>query len=422
MKPSNAWKWWLTIVLFLATVLTYLDRQTMSLCASMVCKEFHLNDQQYGEVVSAFRWAYAVSHIPAGWLADRVPLRLTYALAVGLWSAAGMAAFFVASATQLLFTRSILGIGEAFNWPYATRIVATMLPPEDRGLASGIFNSGAAVGSLVAPLVITPIAIFMGWRWAFYVIGAGGLLWILLWVLATPRGSTAHAVLGGLRRAPARKEDRPPVRASLAGWSRAVLLHPAFWMLFVVAITVNPCWYFLNEWIPKYLHDQRGFSYLSAGLVTTPIFLAADAGNLLSGGLIKLLTLAGWSLRAARGSTLVLAAALVLPVALVPRLECPPLCIALLAAGGLGITSIVANYTACQGDFSFANVGIVAGILGMSSNVFAALANPRIGAYVDQTGTYDRIFLLVGVVPSVSVAAILVFDSLVHGKRKAAEA
>jgi MFS transporter, ACS family, hexuronate transporter len=411
---SNAWKWWLTIVLFLATVLTYLDRQTMSLCASMICKEFRLSDQQYGELVSAFRWAYAIMHIPAGFLADRVPLRMTYGLAVVLWSAAGAAALFVRNGAQLLVTRGVLGMGEAFNWPCATRIVATMLPPEDRGLASGIFNSGAAVGSLIAPWVILPIAIFMGWRWAFYIIGVIGLLWVLLWLVATLRGSSAH---GAVNRAPAvvaTHAEKHSVLISLSAWSQQVLLHPAFWMLFVVAITVNPCWYFLNEWIPKYLHDQRGFGYLKAGLFTTPIFLAADAGNLLSGGLIKFLTVRGWPLRNARRTTLALAGAMVLPVALVPHLSNPYFCIALLALGALGITSIVANYTACQGDFSFANVGIVAGILGMSSNVFAALGNPRIGAYVDSTGTYNLIFLLVAVVPLISVAAIAVFDTIIH--------
>ena len=411
--PRHAWKWWLTGVLFLATVLTYLDRQTMSLCASMISKEFHLSAEQYGQMVAAFRWMYALLHIPAGYLADHVGSRAIYALAVGLWSAAGAAAFFVANPRQLLVTRGMLGAGEAFNWPCATRIVASTHPPADRGLASGIFNSGAAVGSLIAPLVITPIAVWLGWRWAFLIIGSVGSFWIVLWLVATRRGSHAHEAVNGTP--PANRAD--PCRSrwhALRSWLRNVLLQPAFWMLVVVAITVNPCWYFLNEWIPKYLHEKRGFDYLSAGLFTTPIFLAADVGNLLGGGLIKLLTHHGWTLRRARGTTLTLASAAVLPVVFVPHLSNPYWCVALLATGALGITSIIANYTACQGDFSFANVGTVAGILGMTSNIFAALANPRIGAHVDATGTYNRIFLLVGILPAVSVVAIIVFDAIIH--------
>jgi len=419
MQPrSNAWKWWITVVLFLATVLTYLDRQTLSLCGAMISKELQLSNEQYGQLVAAFRWTYAIVQAPAGFLADRVALRWTYLGAVALWSAAGAAAAFVGNVRQLLFTRGLLGVGEAFNWPCATRIVANMLPPEDRGLGSGIFNSGAAIGSLIAPLVITPIAIQFGWRAAFFVIGALGAFWVILWLLVTRHGSRAVEVMGRSKPARVSSEPRPsPVRA-LAHWCRDVLLHPAFWMLMLVGMSINPCWYFLNEWIPKYLHDQRGMGYLSAGLVTVPIFLGADVGNLASGALIKYLTLLGWSLRAARGTTLALAALLILPIALITHVDSVPLVIAVLGVAALGITSIVANYTACQQDFSFANVGIVAGILGMSCNVFAAVVNPYIGRYVDRTGNYRLIFVLMALLPALSLAAIVVFDALVSKRAK----
>jgi sugar phosphate permease len=91
-RTSGLWKWWIAVVLFLATVLTYLDRQTLSLCGPMICQEFDLSNEDYGKLVAAFRWAYAVVHVPAGFIADRFSLRITYSLAVGLWSAAGAAA------------------------------------------------------------------------------------------------------------------------------------------------------------------------------------------------------------------------------------------------------------------------------------------------------------------------------------------
>jgi len=410
---SQRWKWWLTIVLFLATVLTYLDRQTMSLCAPMITKEFHLTNEQYGELVAAFRWAYAALHIPAGYLADHVPIRMVYALAVGVWSLAGAAGAVVWGFRQLLVTRSVLGVGEAFNWPSATRIVANVLPPTDRGLGSGIFNSGAAVGSLIAPLIISPIAVRFGWRWAFFTIGSAGFLWIALWLYITRRGSRVEAAVNS---AAAQRTTAEPANnrwAAVRAWSREVLAKPAFWLLIVVAVTVNPCWYFLNEWIPKYMHDQRAMGYLAAGLITVPIFLGADLGNLLSGGLVKVLTLRGWTVRKARGATLTLAALLIIPVSLVTWLGSPYACIALMGLAGLGITSIVANYTACMQDFSFKNVGIVAGINGMASNVAAAFFNPYIGRYVDRTGNYTLIFILMAVLPAVSLGAILLFDTLI---------
>jgi len=410
---SNAWKWWIAVVLFLATVLTYLDRQTLSLCGAMISEELDLTNEQYGQLVAAFRWSYALVHVPAGFLADRVSLRGIYVFAVALWSAAGASAAFVGNLRQLLWTRGLLGIGEAFNWPCATRIVANMLPPEDRGLASGIFNSGAAIGALAAPFVITPLAIHFGWRVAFFVIGALGALWIGLWLLVTGRGSRASAAIVRVQPTRVARERRSSGARAVAHWCREVLLHPAFWMLMLIGVATNPCWYFLNEWIPKYLHDQRGMGYLSAGLVTAPIFLGADLGNLASGALIKVLTVRGWSLRAARGTTLTVAALLILPVGLITHVESVCLVVAMLGLAAMGITSIVANYTACQQDFSFANVGIVAGILGMSCNVFSAAVNPFIGRYVDRTGQYGLIFLMMGLLPLVSLTAVVVFDSLV---------
>jgi MFS transporter, ACS family, hexuronate transporter len=412
-SAGQAWKWWLAIVLFLATVLTYLDRQTLSLCAPMITKEFQLSNEEYGQLVAAFRWAYALLHIPAGYLADHFPIRVIYALALGVWSLAGAAGAVVWSFRQLLVTRAVLGVGEGFNWPCATRIVANLLPPTDRGLGSGIFNSGAAAGSLVAPLIITPIAVYYGWRWAFVTIGAVGFLWIALWLWLTRRGNRIEVAVNSAatqRAAVVRSGNR---WVSVRAECRQVLAKPAFWLLLVVAVTVNPCWYFLNEWMPKYMHDQRALGYLSAGLITVPIFLGADLGNLLSGGLVKVLTLRGWTVRKARGTTLALATFFLLPVSLVTRLDNPYACIALLGLAGLGLTSIVANYTACMQDFSFAHVGIVAGINGMASNVTAALVNPWIGHYVDHTGSYTLIFVLMAVLPAVSFGAILLFDTLI---------
>lgn len=410
---SQRWKWWLTIVLFLATVLTYLDRQTMSLCAPMITKEFKLSNEEYGKLVAAFRWAYAVLHIPAGYLADRAPIRLIYALAVGVWSLAGAAGAVVWGFRQLLLTRAVLGVGEGFNWPCATRIVANVLPSTDRGLGSGIFNSGAAAGSLIAPLIISPIAIHFGWRWAFFTIGAAGFLWILLWVCMTRRGSRVEAAVNATAAQRAATVTANNRWTALRAWGRDVLAKPAFWLLLVVAVTVNPCWYFLNEWIPKYMHDQRAMGYLAAGLITVPIFLGADLGNLLSGGLVKVLTLRGWTVRKARGTTLALATLLIIPVSLVTWLGSPYACITLMGVAGLGITSIVANYTACMQDFSFKHVGIVAGINGTASNVTAAILNPYIGRYVDRTGNYTLIFVLLSVLPAVSLGAILLFDTLI---------
>ena len=459
-------------VLFLATVLTYLDRQTLSICKKQISAEFGLNNEQYGELLASFRWTYAFMQLPAGMMADRFALRMTYGLAVGLWSLAGGAAAFVFRFPVLMITRGVLGMGETFNWPCASRIVANVFPPSDRSLASGIFNSGAALGSLIAPTLIGFLALSFGWRAAFLAMGALGSLWLVLWFAATTRRSPCHAALkpkwdlslrgqwifsaafvgigvglpaiailvgpslvAPLERTWAAAGEAWPALPRVLGigfaaavlggvaWSlvRWRLGAVAFWMLILVALTVNPCWYFVNEWVIVYLQDSRQLDNLRiAGMVgtlviATAVFLVADLGNVISGGIIKGLIARGWSLRAARGSVMIAVACMIAPVALVTRVESTLGAAVMLALAGMGLTSIVASFTACQQDLSFQRVGLMSGVVGMLANIATAVANPRIGSYIDQTKSYSLPFILLGLLPLISVAAILIFDGVVHG-------
>jgi ACS family hexuronate transporter-like MFS transporter len=467
---NRTWKWWMTGVLFLATVLTYLDRQTLPICERFIRDEFHLNDEQYGQLLSAFRWPYALMQIPAGIMADRLPLRTTFGLAVGLWSLAGAAAAAVFRFPLLMATRAVLGMGETFNWPCASRIVANIFPPADRSLASGIFNSGAALGALIAYWIIFGIAVALGWRWAFVSMGALGGAWLILWLAVTSRGRAGHAavksrinfgtvgqwcyvagflligaglpaaviLLGPRLIAPLQGSFHAvssnvfslrgaivagivlaaAIAASLLRWRAKAI---AFWMLLVVSVTVTPCWYFVNEWLIKSLREDRGLDETRIGgmvgtlVIITIIMLTADLGNFVCGGVIKRLVRGGWSLRAARGSMMIAAACMIAPVSAVSHVDNLVLATVMFALAGFGLTSIVAVFTACQQDLSFKRVGLMSGVVGTCANIVSAIANPQIGAYHDRTHSYGLLFMLLGTVPIVSVAAILVFDTIVHG-------
>ncbi len=477
-RRGNAWKWWLTGVLFLATLLTYLDRQTVAICEDKISSEFHLNGEQYGQLLAAFRWAYGLMQIPAGLMADRLPLRTTFGLAVGLWSLAGAAAAAAFRLPVLMVTRAVLGMGETFNWPCASRIVANTFPPADRSLASGIFNSGAAIGSLVAPAVIGGLAAVFGWRIAFAALGAAGGAWLVLWLATTARDKPGHSAVrtgvnfgvrgkwcfaaaflivgAGLPAAVILLGPRliAPLSASLAAASAALPVSRgtfiggllavaaaalvgsllrwrsravAFWMLLLVAITVNPCWYFINEWLVKSLREDRGLGQTRIGgmetalVVLTIVLLIADLGNFVTGGAIKLLVGRGWTLRAARAATMIAAACFIAPASIVSYIDNLVLATTVLGLAGFGLTSIIAVFTACQQDLSFKRVGLMSGVVGTSANIVSAVANPAIGAHHDRTHSYGLLFVLLGLLPMVSVAAILVFDAIVHGKKPSAK-
>ena len=180
-----ALKWRLCALLFLATTLNYLDRQTVSILAPTLQKELNLDNTALGWLFAVFYYAYTFSQVIVGPLMDRFHLRWAFGMAVVLWSAVSIATGLATGFVGLVVFRLLLGIAEAANWPGATRIVARTFEPAQRSLANGFFTSGTSVGALIAPALIFAITSALGWRSAFFVLGGGGVLWFSVWVLST---------------------------------------------------------------------------------------------------------------------------------------------------------------------------------------------------------------------------------------------
>src|SRR5208337_3509351 len=162
-----------------------MDRQAIALVGPRIMAQFALNYLGFGWVLAAFQLTYAFFQWPAGYLVDRWNVRRTYAGAVLWWSSAGIATAFAPTLGLLMTFRALVGMGESFNWPCALRVTSGVLPPSDRSLGNGIFNSGAAIGAVLTPLLVTPLAVRMGWRSPFVILGLGGLIWVAVWLMLT---------------------------------------------------------------------------------------------------------------------------------------------------------------------------------------------------------------------------------------------
>jgi ACS family hexuronate transporter-like MFS transporter len=450
--------------MFASTVLNYMDRQTMALVAKPIKDEFHLSNLDFGWVLAAFSLTYAVCQVPAGYLADRWDVRRTYAGAVAWWSLAGMAAAFSPSLGMLMALRAVLGIGESFNWPCALRATAQVLPPADRSLGNGIFNSGAAVGAVLTPLVVTPLTRRFGWRTSFVVVGALGFVWVAVWlaVLSGTRGrrlsneakskildaeelpaalpslsSDAMMVFGGVVAAAilialaAFQFGLPAIwwaiaalmfgllfaalilpEGSLRGadWAEslgAIVRLRRFWLLVVVTISINVCWHFLVNWLPTYLKEDRGMTFLASGLWSAVPFLAADVGNLGGGALSRFF--AGRGLVPSRARIVVMTACTLLITSgvWVGRADSDTAVIVLLGIMAMATAAFMANFFAFAQEVSARHTGLIVGVLGGLGNLGAAGFLPVAGRIKDATGGFGPVFVLVGLLPFLGLAALV---------------
>jgi len=460
---ADGWAWGVCWLMFASTVLNYMDRQTVSLIREPISQEFHLDDAGFGWLMSAFLLTYAFFQLPAGYLVDRWDVRRTYAGAVAWWSLAGIAAAFSPTLGVLMLFRALLGVGESFNWPCALRVTGLVLPPSERSLGNGIFNSGAAVGAVITPLIVTPLTHRYGWKVTFVLIGLLGFVWVAVWLLALtgprrarltrpeppepkaedqvapPRpgfstaarltfsGVAAGSVLIALTSfrlgAPAiwwaiaslmfgfliAARALPVEALRGADWAEglgAVVRHRRFWVLVTVSVSINVCWHFLVSWMPSYLQTDRGMSFLAGGLLSSVPFLAADVGNLGGGALSRAIAARGLSPTRARIRVMTVCTLLITCGAWVGLIRSNALVIVLLGVMAMGTAAFMANYFAFAQEVSSAHTGLIVGILGGLGNLCAAGFLPVAGMIKVATGSFGPVFLLVGLLPFVGLGAL----------------
>lgn len=395
MKSServSAKTWWICFLLFLATAIVYLDRQVLALTAGRIIADFGLTKEGFGQIIAAFRYSYGFFQIVGGFFVDAYGPGIVFPAASGLWSIAGLLTGLATTVGMLTGFRFLLGAGEAFNWPCALKVTNSLLPPKDRPLANGIFNSGAAVGALVAPVVITLITIYFSWRAAFIVTGAVGGLWVLAWLWLTR--DIADQLKGN--RFPLKKVFRILIR---------ILSMPEFWILAVSAVIINSVSYYLADWVPLYLETSRGFSFSVGNFLSIAVYGGSSVGSIFVGLLVRRLAVHGINVTSAKRWALFASCVLMLsaiPAGLTPYRY---IAVVFLALTGMGVAGFLVIYQTLVQDLDSAYVGVSSGLLGGVGNIAYGYVSPYIGLLADRHRSF-LVLILAGVLPWLAFLAI----------------
>ncbi|HKY03632.1 MAG TPA: MFS transporter, partial [Blastocatellia bacterium] len=243
------YRWVICALLFFATTINYVDRQVIGILEKDLQRIIGWSQLDFGNITAAFSAAYALGLLVSGRLIDRFGTRIGYAIAIVVWSVAGMATSLARSALGFGMARAALGLGEAANFPAAIKTVAEWFPKRERALATGIFNAGTNVGAIIAPLTVPLIYQYFGWQWAFILTGALGFLWLLFW-LPKYRRPEEHPKLSKEELAYIQSDPPDPVGAKIP-WSK-LIPHRQTCAFAIGKYMTDPIWWFYLYWIPTF--------------------------------------------------------------------------------------------------------------------------------------------------------------------------
>lgn len=403
MKPPapSPLRWAMIGFAFAATTLNYVQRLSFTYLSAHPDLRGMFDDAAFGTLGTLFFLAYTLSNGVSGFAIDRLGTRVGYALCMAFWTTAALLHALARAPLHFGVLRFLLGIGEAGNWPAAVKLTAEWFPAHERSTASGIFNSGAALGSVIAPPLVAWLGLRFGWRAAFLAVGALGYLWLVAFWLFYHTPPQA-----------ARLNEGPPVPA------RRLVTHRFVAWFTASKFFMDSIWYFVTFWIGRYLADVYGWDLARIGLYAMAPFIVADLGNVLGGLFTQLVIRRGLPVARAR-KLAVSVFALTMAGALLSGpwlISGPRSALAVLAVTGFGWAAYTANTLAFPADvvpqratatvWGLASVG--AGLGGAFFQQLSGRAIAHLRATIGVAGAYHAVFVGYGLVALVGLAIVLV--------------
>jgi ACS family hexuronate transporter-like MFS transporter len=402
-------RWWIAVLLFSATVINYVDRQTLSILAPVLSRELHLSTTEYANIVSAFLYAYTVMYLVSGVLVDRWGTRASLGTVMAWWSVSNMLHAFARTAMGLAGFRVLLGIGEPGNFMAASKAASEWYPAKERAVLNGVVQAGASVGAIVAAPVIVWLYRGWGWRTAFVATGSLGFVWLMGWYWLYRLPERNPLITDQERQLIL--ESRPTGSGEKMRWVDLLGFRET-WGLFFSRFLSDPVWWFYLFWLPKYLSDQRGFSMDQIGALAWLPYLTADLGSISGGVFSGWLVKRGWSPLAAR-RTGMWPFALVMPISVaIPFVESSSAALAIISVITFAHMAWKTNQMTVTNDiYPVRVVGSVSGLTAFGNGLGGAMFTWLTGLVVTKF-SYTAVFVVMGFLHPL---AYVVFRALVKG-------
>ncbi len=368
-------RWAIVSLVALATIINYIDRGALGFLWPEISADLGLTKLDYAIILNVFTFAYAFGQTLFGKIFDWIGTRLGFVLSIVVWSAATMLHAAATGLTSFAIFRGLLGVSEAGNWPGATKANAEWFPINERALAQGIFNSGAAIGGIVSAPIIAYLFVFLGtWQATFIAVGALGFLWLVPWLIMYKSGPEDHPWLSEDERQyilTGQKNVETNEVATYAPSSGEILSRKESWGVIMASFFLDPIWWLFVGWLPLYLSETYGFGVAEIGLYAWVPYVGAMFGAWFGGLLAQNRIKSGWTVNKSRKFVIALGGLIMLVSLLMTITAATPLMAVLLMAAILfGFQTAVGNIQTLPSDFySGKSVGSLAGFAGTAAKL-----------------------------------------------------
>lgn len=418
MKLKNL-RWWVIALIALATVINYIDRSALSVLWPDIVEDLFPDEsalerkQIYANISMVFILSYAFGQAIFGKIFDWLGTRLGFVLSIGVWSLATAAHAFAQGVLSFSVFRAILGVAEAGNWPGAAKSNADWFPTKERALAQGIFNSGAAIGGIIAIPLIAYMTVYFSWQMVFVIIGLVGLLWLIPWIILVKAPPKLHPWITDEEREyilTGQKTNATEVTSDEDEYNPStgeLLSRKQSWGVIIASAAIDPIWWLFVFWIPIYLNEVYAMDVKSIGIYGWVPYVGAMVGAWFGGLLAQNRLKAGWNIDKTRKLTITLGCLIMLPALLaMANPGGPTTAVIIMAVILFGFQTAIGNVQTLPSDlYGKKAVGTLSGFAGMAAKL-GALGLTSLVPILTAGGNYTPAFVIGASLAVIAMAAV----------------